>query len=70
MGVSVDDQKPIRVKIGIPWTPEEFVAQASLCRHPFDDAAVVPPALAKAVSRIAENSAEDVIRHKMKGSPA
>jgi hypothetical protein len=32
MGVSVDDQKPVRVEIGIPWTPEEFVAQASLRR--------------------------------------
>jgi hypothetical protein len=61
-GRSVDDQKPVRVKVGIPWTPEEFVAQARRCRHPFDDAAVVPPALARAVSRNAESCAEDVIR--------
>ena len=30
--------------------------------HPLDDAAVVPPALAEAVSRISESSAGDVIR--------
>ena len=32
MGVSVDDQKAVRVEIGIPWTLEEFVAQAILRR--------------------------------------
>ena len=42
-----------KVEIGMPWSTEEFVAQAKGVMHPFDKQIKVPPAVAQVIFNIA-----------------
>jgi len=55
-----------RIEVGFPWTTEEFTELAQTCKHPFDRAIKVPPAVAKAMATIAKLGPEGIARKREK----
>ena len=53
------------VSIGIPWTEDEFLDQATKITHPFDWEVSLPPKIASVISHIAEAGPSNIKRYRL-----
>ena len=54
-----------RVSIGIPWTEDEFMEQATRISHPFDWEVALPPKIAAVISHITQAGPSNIKRYRL-----
>ena len=53
------------VAVGIPWTEEEFLDQATKLTHPFDWEVLLPPKVARVISHLAAAGPDQIKRYRL-----